>query len=408
MLREPSGFLNAILARPDDDGPRLLCADYWDEIGETDRAEFIRTQIALAKLSRTDRRGGDLLAVEQRLLAQYRESWSEPLRGLATAPGFKRGFVEEVNIAARSFLAHGAEVFSRAPIRTLHFLDLGSHVERVFDSPLLKRLTGLTAFAQYKGEELASALAQSPHVGQLEKLALGRNELRCEGLQRLAESPRFQNLRELDLSANGIDRPGLWSFSERAVCPKLAVLELANNQLGASALERFAASQRFPRLQKLGLANNRVWTYQSEPLADEVRLLRIPNLDLRENGIGPSAIRVLLRCSLAAVRELDLGRNNLGDEGAALIANAPALAGLRVLKLNANGIGDEGLRALAESPRLGQLVALELNNNPVGDDGVRAVVESRQLQNLRQLACPGLGLSFRMRAALYDRYGAGG
>jgi uncharacterized protein (TIGR02996 family) len=43
-------LLNAILAAPDDDAPRLIYADWLDEHGEAERAEFIRVQCELARI----------------------------------------------------------------------------------------------------------------------------------------------------------------------------------------------------------------------------------------------------------------------------------------------------------------------------------------------------------------------
>lgn len=45
-------FLAAICESPDDDLPRLIYADYLDERGEGERAEFIRVQCALARRAR--------------------------------------------------------------------------------------------------------------------------------------------------------------------------------------------------------------------------------------------------------------------------------------------------------------------------------------------------------------------
>jgi uncharacterized protein (TIGR02996 family) len=42
-------FLEAICAAPDDDAPRLVYADWLEEHGDPERAEFIRAQIELAK-----------------------------------------------------------------------------------------------------------------------------------------------------------------------------------------------------------------------------------------------------------------------------------------------------------------------------------------------------------------------
>lgn len=44
------GLLDAIIAEPDDDTPRLIYADWLDENGRGERAEFIRAQCLLASL----------------------------------------------------------------------------------------------------------------------------------------------------------------------------------------------------------------------------------------------------------------------------------------------------------------------------------------------------------------------
>lgn len=403
-MHTPAGLLAQVIARPDDDGPRLVYADWLDDLGDHPRAEFIRVQLALAKLPDTDRRRAALADREERLLNQFGSNWIAPLAGLATAPIFGRGFVHGVNQTARQFLTRADHLFALAPIRELHLLDLGGHHDAVFDSRFLARLSGLTVFAQHQGEPLAAAVAECAHLCKLVRLDLGRNEIGCDGLLRLADSQHLTALESLDLAVNHLDGRGLRYAAERATWPELRQLELADNMLGAVAVERFVASARFPRLFRLGLSGNWLWSYQRDPLPDQTSLLRVPILDLRNNGLTPDGLRVLLRGGPAGVRELDLSRNELRDEGAALLANAEVLTGLRVLKLAANQIGDDGLRALAHSPHLGRLTLLDVSNNPVGDDGVRAVVESRHLTALRQFVYPSLGLSFRLRLALRARY----
>ena len=49
-----TAFLRTILADPDDDAPRLIYADWLDENGDSDRAEFIRLQVRLASYAGTD------------------------------------------------------------------------------------------------------------------------------------------------------------------------------------------------------------------------------------------------------------------------------------------------------------------------------------------------------------------
>ena len=184
-------------------------------------------------------------------------------------------------------------------------------------------------------------------------------------------------------------------------------LELADNLLGAWAVERLVQSDRLPELTYLGLSGNRLWSYQRDALPPRCSILGVPLVDLRKNGLTAEGVAVFLRTDARGVRELDLSHNRLRDEGVVLLANSQAVSGLRVLKLMANDIGDAGLRALAASPYLGRLETLDVNNNPIGDSGVRAVVESRHLTALRHFVYPNLGLSFRLREAVRERYADG-
>jgi uncharacterized protein (TIGR02996 family) len=52
MTATPVGFIADICRHPEDDYPRLVCADWLDENGDPDRAEFIRLQIELARIDR--------------------------------------------------------------------------------------------------------------------------------------------------------------------------------------------------------------------------------------------------------------------------------------------------------------------------------------------------------------------
>ncbi len=52
MIEE--ALLAAVLADPGDDAPRLVYADWLDEHGEPERAEFIRVQIDLDRMAEDD------------------------------------------------------------------------------------------------------------------------------------------------------------------------------------------------------------------------------------------------------------------------------------------------------------------------------------------------------------------
>src|SRR5262245_15983724 len=114
MQTDAEPFLQRIRAFPDDDVHRLIFADWLEEQGgrATDRAAFIRVQVALAGLPADNPRRSALLVAERDLLDAYREEWEAPFRGLASAPVFRRGFVDEVKVTARQYLRHAHELFT--------------------------------------------------------------------------------------------------------------------------------------------------------------------------------------------------------------------------------------------------------------------------------------------------------
>jgi uncharacterized protein (TIGR02996 family) len=136
-------LLRAVVAAPADDVPRLVAADWLDEHGQPERAEFIRVQVELARLE-ADGAGVEVLRRKERTflgpVATYRALWAleacpelvrVEFRGRSAAPleamrvagaerlTFRRGFVEVVTCPAVDWLQHGAEVRARQPIRAV-------------------------------------------------------------------------------------------------------------------------------------------------------------------------------------------------------------------------------------------------------------------------------------------------
>ena len=91
---------------------------------------------------------------------------------------------------------------------------------------------------------------------------------------------------------------------------------------------------------------------------------------------------------LRALTTLEL-RGDVGDEGAAALAESPHVANLRTLLLRNDGIGDRGAAALAQSPTLLRLSALSLAFNLIRESGARALAASPHLAHLRQLNLEG-------------------
>ncbi|HVK15459.1 MAG TPA: TIGR02996 domain-containing protein, partial [Fimbriiglobus sp.] len=300
MGEEAEGFLARIREVPDDDGPRLIYADWLDEQDDP-RGEFIRVQVALARMPATDRRRPGLLRIERDLVGRYGEQWAAPFRGLATGPVFRRGFVDEVKVTARQFLARGPALFAVWPFRRLHLLDLGGHLDAVLTSPLLARLTGLTVYAQHLGEPLARSVADSPHLVGLTELRLGRNRVGDPGAERVAASRFLARLEVLDLSENELGPAAGGVLTTAGV----RELNLGQNRLGDAGVARLADQPAAAGLRALRLDTNGLTDAGLEALARSPHLTRLVSLDVSGNAIGDAGFRALLASeSLRTLRQL--------------------------------------------------------------------------------------------------------
>src|SRR3954464_14522957 len=74
-----AGFWEAICAEPDEDAHRLVYADWLEDNGEAERADFIRAQCELARLPFGDERRTDLQIRERAALEVHRDEWRKEL-----------------------------------------------------------------------------------------------------------------------------------------------------------------------------------------------------------------------------------------------------------------------------------------------------------------------------------------
>src|SRR5437660_4410728 len=94
-MSQHEGLLQAVLEAPDDDAPRLIYADWLEEHGDADRAEFIRVQIERASLPHWEARHLRLALRERELLARHKGRWKAELPDVKGVvwDEFRRGFV---------------------------------------------------------------------------------------------------------------------------------------------------------------------------------------------------------------------------------------------------------------------------------------------------------------------------
>src|SRR5262249_44965214 len=315
MTRDDA-FLQGILEDPEDDTIRLVFADWLDEHGDADRAEFIRTQIALEKLPPGDDRRPALQDREQQLLEEHEEQWSAPVRELVPTWRFRRGFIDGVAMEARHFLKKAETLYRRAPVQRVHFLGARDRFHELAACPHLAWLTGI------------------------------------------------------DLSGNGLGHWG--AFADAPHLPRLTTLCLAANYLhGLAAVERISP-QRMPRLTDLDLGHNPLNGQAVRTLVQSALLPQLTRLGLASTSVGIEGGRALVgSTSGSGLVALDLDRLHFGDAGAVALAKADHLSHLTELTLSGNRIGDAGLRALAGVAHLASLTTLRLSYNAITAAGLR-------------------------------------
>jgi len=112
-------LLQAIIENPDHDALRLVFADWLEDHGELERAEFIRVQIELAKLPNVDNRRPELEQRETALLARNESEWVKPIRHWVASWTFHRGFIAEVTVTVDVYKEHTFALLNLAPIRRM-------------------------------------------------------------------------------------------------------------------------------------------------------------------------------------------------------------------------------------------------------------------------------------------------
>jgi uncharacterized protein (TIGR02996 family) len=97
-------FLRGAQEAPEEDGPRLIYADWLQECGDATWAaygEFIRNQVESAKLrNRSARRRARLAARQQELLAAHSAAWLGPWANVPYQWVYQRGILERLRARA--------------------------------------------------------------------------------------------------------------------------------------------------------------------------------------------------------------------------------------------------------------------------------------------------------------------
>ena len=448
-MNDEGAFLAAIIAQPDDDTVRLVFADWLQEHGQPERAEFIRLQIRESHVPPGSAEGQRLSNKATGLFRKNEKSWLADFpAGLGlyvSETHFERGFFKKLHTTAAKFSKIPKRLWAKHPIQELELYAARGKLDRVLALPQLNRireiilsassfdkgllasdlnaleicpnLTGVRSLRLITqvGNPLVVALARCPSLRGLECLILSDDNLDHEGMTVLAKvgADNLRRLKRLKLNSRRISA-GMAEVLARA--PALAELEELSilrgdgddaGRIGSAGAAALARSPHLTKLPELLLEHQGIGPEGARALAETRHLTGLRKLWLGGNPLNAAGVRALVRGPWTELTELRLNSCELEDDSAEALAESGRLTALTVLDLAFNRIGSAGAVALSRATWLKGLVGLILTENPIGDEGASALCEGTTLENLQMLRVPSPHGEFSpaVMKALEKRFG---
>ncbi len=250
---ERDALVNAIIENPDDDTLRLVFADWLDENGDTDRAEFIRLQVRRGynwEWSTPDTQ--EDYRRERVLWKRYGDRWTAELprfRGVYWNCFF-RGFPQIRVRNAVSLLQKANAIWAASPVEQVTIGTLQEeHARGLIESPLLERIRALSLGDQSVSTFGLRVLLGSARIRGMRAIRWGGYSFnfRDEGVRAIATSPNLANLEELSLGYGNVitDEVALELARSRSL-PKLFRVQLSTHRFEPDVIRELKA--RFPTI----------------------------------------------------------------------------------------------------------------------------------------------------------------
>lgn len=394
MSDERAAWMDAIRADPENDGLRLICADWFEEQGtESDiaRADFIRTQISRSQLAPEDPRQSPLEAHELRLLKRWASDWCEGTHSVFKKCRFRRGFIEFVHLHLKHFQHHRRAMFRLEPVRDVRLTGWDrapDHlIERVAKCEEWKHVETLRIHQQgIRGGWHAYLfdLLESAPLTNLRSLptTLPTYDNGADLRQRLIALPVFRKLRELVLPECALtelaeDKPETWT-------------EIRSLRCHVSTIPHLRRLIEMPFWSELtGLDLQGVFTEEVVEILTQEMPPHLTDLSLTQQpGTAPTTIRS--DPFVQALANLPLESLSFTGRGFADVV-LPALLitqtnwGLKRLRLYCD-LSTFHFRPLRWSSSLTQLSELDLMwSNNLTQEGAMALFSSENLRSLTHL-----------------------
>jgi len=297
-------FLAEILARPSEDVPRLVFADWLEEHGDP-RGEFIRIQCQRENMTPADPGFERLSDRESTLLNEFGPQWCVELPEWARAGcEFSRGFADRVHVWHRHHFPSLNDLRTLAPIQSLAIHDIAGAMDQFLATNVLDWLPALV---------LLDSRAGIDEWKQLLRL----NDDDADGVP---DGVLVRRLSAIGLQL--LDAAGV-VLKTKAALPNLEHLELIRCGWTARGVEMFADTTRLPKLENLDLSENVIGNAGVWHLSLAPNRARLRRLSLRATDLSNDGIKHLTEAKFAgSLQMLDVSGNRLTDDGAFHLAGA--------------------------------------------------------------------------------------
>ena len=332
------GLLAAAGADPDDDGPRLVFADWLEEHGGDDErawAELIRLQIGRAKLVPLSEAWKALSERDEELARILKERLVRPLPGV---PGmiieFSRGLLR-LSAHARYFFEH--EQTMRDWLReagpgivSLYLRSVPVGKTECLTDSFQQGLPPINLFFN-SGAARDRGLAHAARLGRLVELAALSSHVTDKGLAHLRG---HRQLRSLSIEAPRVTDRGAEAV---AAVPGLRHVGLTDSQVTDDGLDLLAG---LTELRSLSLSGSKV---TDRGVAHLARMPRLERLKLSSTAITDRGLEVISR--LPALQWLTLDDTAVTDAGVACLRERLTLTILKVDKTSVTPAAKAAVRA---------------------------------------------------------------
>lgn len=374
-MSDERALLAAIWEHPHEDTPRLMYADWLQENGQPERAEFIRVQCELAPLDEWDEKRPTLEKREKKLLKQFEKAWRAKLPADLRKSPFRRGFVapEQRKMDVKPFCGLPISAFSDAPAWDYTIEGHRAEIPKIAKCRPLVRIGSLKFWSGVTAAGAARVLA-SPHLRNVRSLSLGFVAEWAKGLAALAANTTVENLAGLDLQ-NGLDDAAAAVIGSSPSFAKLQSFSVYQHTLTPKGLRSIFDSAHLGNLTELTIP---AWygTDGAKAIAKSRPKFRLRKLVMYGGWMTDEGMALIANWpGLESVRSFSIGGHS-AVLGPRAMASSPHAANLRELDLGLSNLSREGALALARSKTL-NLKRLVIRMTPAGDDAtaVNALVK---------------------------------